>query len=106
MLADLEFVAPNSGTYFVRVTGDAHVTTRYQLLLVGPAPAHDTCVNPGVIRDLVPGQPQTFEASNAGAHHSTESACGGAGEEEEEEESSYESLGDNDDDARGAIAAI
>jgi hypothetical protein len=77
--ADLEFAAPGSGTYYVRVTGDVHVTTRYQLLLVGPAPGHDTCVNPGVIRDLIPGQPQTFEASNAGAHHSTESACGGAG---------------------------
>jgi hypothetical protein len=74
---DLEYDLPNGGDYLLRVLGDAHSTSRYQIMPVGPPPSNDTCANPGAIR-LNRNQTLEILGSTEGAHHNAQSSCGGA----------------------------
>lgn len=74
---DLEFELAEAGDYFLRILGDAHASTRYQLMVTGAPPSNDTCASPGAVR-LSRGEPQVLMGTTEGAHHNSESACGGS----------------------------
>ena len=74
---DLEFSLEQGGEYYLRVLGDANVSTRYQVMIMGPPPSNDTCASPEAIR-LRRGEPQVLMGTTEGAHHNAESACGGS----------------------------
>jgi len=74
---DLEFEVNQAGDYHLRILGDANISNRYQIMVMGAPPSNDTCASPQAIR-LTRNQPEVLMGTTEGAHHNAESACGGS----------------------------